>query len=198
MEREVYLDRLLAKFSGSFNIYMPYQIDGIEYKAYAYFYTHQEKYVLTKSANLWSADSYEHVLFIDAEVIDEQVLERAKSVIADYFEPVLVRKGEKYPGKNHMYSYLTVVFVGNHFLDSKLASQIKRYRFEKGYQFSIRGYSTGRMIAVTMDDEKVFTNGAARKSQKVFKAVFDEVRANKPGFLAICEKQGVTPFKQEL
>ena len=53
------------------------------------------------------------------------------------------------------------------------------------------------MIAVTMDDDKVYCNGAARTSQKVFKAVFDEVRANKPGFLEICEKQGVTPFKQE-
>ena len=83
MEREKYLDRLLTKFSSSFNIYMPYQIDGIEYKAYAYFYTHQEKYVLTKSANLWSADSYEHVLFMDAEVIDEAMIEHAKDIIAN-------------------------------------------------------------------------------------------------------------------
>lgn len=197
MEREVYLDRLLTKFSSSFNVYMPYQIDGIEYKAYAYFYTHQEKYVLTKSANLWSADSYEHVLFMDAEVIDEEMFLRAKDIITNYFEPVLVRNGEKYPAKNHMYSFLTVILIGNHFSDSKLASQIKRYHFDKGYQFSIRGYSTGRMVAVTMDDEKVYCNGAARTSQKVYKQVFDEVRANKPGFSQICEKQGITPFKQE-
>ena len=198
MERTVYLDRLLAKFSSSFDIYMPYQIHGIEYPAYAYHFTHQEKYVLVKEANMWSADGYEHVLFIDAEVIDEAIIERAKDIIANYFEPELVRKGEKYPAKNHMYSYLTVVIIGNHYSDSKLASKVKRYQFDKGYQFSIRGYSAGRMIAVTMDDEKVITNGAAKKSKKVFKAVFDEVRANKPGFLTICEKQGVTPFKQEL
>lgn len=197
MERNTYLDRLLAKFGGSFNIYMPYQINGIEYKAYAYFYTHQEKYVLVREANMWSADSYEHVLFIDTEVIDEVHFERAKDIIAGYFEPELVRKGEKYPPKNHMYSYLTVVLVGNHFSDSKLASQIKKYHFDKGYQFSIRGYSTGRMIAVTMDDEKVICNRAAKAVKKVFKAVFEEVRANKPGFSEICEKQGITPYKQE-
>ena len=181
MERTVYLDRLLAKFGSSFDIYMPYQIHGIEYPAYAYYYTH-----------------HEHVLFIDTDVIDEAVFERAKDIITNYFEPELVRKGEKYPAKNHMYSYLTVVIVGSHYSDSKLASKIKRYHFDKGYQFSIRGYSAGRMIAVTMDDEKVVTNRAASKSKKVFKTVFDEVRANKPGFSAICEKQGVTPFKQEL
>ena len=52
-------------------------------------------------------------------------------------------------------------------------------------------------MAVTLDDEKVFCNGSAAKAKKVFKDVFGEVRANKPGFLKICEKQGVTPFKQE-
>ena len=198
MERTVYLDRLLAKFGSSFDIYMPYQIKGIEYPAYAYHFTHQEKYVLVKKANMWSADSYEHVLFMDTDVIDEAVFERAKDIITNYFEPELVRKGEKYPAKNHMYSYLTVVIIGNHYSDSKLASKVKRYHFDKGYQLSIRGYSAGRIIAVTMDDEKVTTNSAASKSGKVFKAVFEEVRANKPGFSAICEKQGVTPFKQEL
>lgn len=197
MVRDIYLDRLLAKYGGSFDVYMPYQINGIEYKAYAYFYTHQEKYVLVQSANLWSADSYEYVLFMDAEEIDDTMFERAKDVIENYFEPVLVRKGEKYPAKNHMYSFLTVVMIGNHFSDSKLASRIKRYRFEKGYQFSIRGYSTGRLVAVTLDDEKVFCNGSAAKAKKVFKDVFGEVRANKPGFSKICEKQGITPFKQE-
>lgn len=198
MRRTVYLDRLLAKFGSSFDVYMPYQIHGVEYPAFASHHTHQEKYVLVKEANLWSADSYEYVLFVDTEVIDEAVIETAKDIIKNYFEPELVRKGEKYPAKDHMYSYLTVVIIGNHYSDSKLASKIKRYHFDKGYQFSIRGYSAGRMVAVTMDDEKVVTNRAASKSKKVFKAVFDEVRANKPGFSAICEKQGVTPFKQEL
>ena len=198
MERTVYLDRLLAKFGSSFDIYIPYKIKGIEYPAYAYHYTHQEKYVLVKEANMWSADSYEYVLFVETEVIDEAVIEKAKDIIENYFEPELVRKGEKYPAKNHMYSYLTVVIIGDHYSDSKLASKVKRYHFDKGYQFSIRGYSAGRMVAVTMDDEKVTTNGAASKSKKVFKAVFDEVRANKPGFSTICESQGVTPFKQEL
>ena len=197
MERDVYLDRLLTKFSSSFNVYMPYVINGIEYKAYAYFYSHEEKYVLTRSANLWSADSYEHILFMDAEVIDEELIWRAQDIIANYFEPEFVRKGEKYPAQNHMCTYLTVVLLGNHFSNSKLASQVKKYRFDKGYQFGIRGYSAGRLVAVTMDDEKVVHNKAAHKTKKVYEAVFDEVRANKPGFSEICEKQGVTPFKQE-
>ncbi len=198
MDRKVYLDRLLAKFGNSFNIYMPYQISGIEYPAYAYYHNHEEKYVLVREANMWTRDSYEHVLFIDTDVIDEALIERAKGIISGYFEPLLVRKGEKYPAKNHMFSYLTVIFIGDHFSDSKLASKVKRYRYDKGYMFSVRGFSAGRMMAVTMEDEVVITNSAARQSKKVLKEVFKEVRANKPGFLAICEKQGVAPLKQEL
>ena len=41
------------------------------------------------------------------------------------------------------------------------------------------------------------TNEASPLVKKVFKDVFGEVRANKPGFSKICEKQGITPFKQE-
>lgn len=197
MEREVYLDRLLAKFGGSFDVYMPYTIQDTEYKAYAYFHNHQEKYVLVESANLWSTDCYEHVLFMDADSIDGEMFERAKNVIEQYFEPELVRKGEKYPAKNHMYSFLTVVMVGRRFSDNSVSSQIRKYRFEKGYQFNIRGYSMGRMVAVTLEDEKVFCNASAKKSKKAFLEVFGEVKAGKPGFSEICRKQGVTPFKQE-
>lgn len=197
MERDIYLDRLLSKFSGSFDVYMPYRIGGTEYKAYAYYYNHQEKYVLVQSANLWSADCYEYVLFMDAECISNETVKQAEAVIEQYFEPELVRKGEKYPARNHMYSYLTVVMLGERFSDADVCRQVKKYRFEKGYQFNIRGYCVGRLIAVTMEDEKVFCNRASAKSKKVFSDVFDEVRANKPGFSEICAEQGVTPFQQE-
>ncbi len=57
-----YLNRLLLKYSGTFDIYQPYMIMGREYPAYGYFFSHVEKYVLVRKANMWSADSYEHIL----------------------------------------------------------------------------------------------------------------------------------------
>lgn len=38
MEMAQYLDRLLLRYSGTFDIYKPYFIDGKEYPAYGYFF----------------------------------------------------------------------------------------------------------------------------------------------------------------
>ncbi len=65
MDSADYLNRLLLKYSGTFDIYQPYTILGKEYPAYGYFFSHVEKYVLVRKANMWSADTYEHVLFAD-------------------------------------------------------------------------------------------------------------------------------------
>ena len=125
-----YLDRLLLKYSNSFNIYMPYCIGAKEYPAYGYFFSHNEKYVLTTDANMWSADSYEHVLYITEEKITEQTVEEAKLLIRDYMEPYLVRNGEKLPSSNHMSSILTIILISQQTVDSCVHKKIKKYNKE--------------------------------------------------------------------
>ena len=63
-----YTHLLLLRYSGTFDIYKPYFIDGKEYPAYGYFFSHLEKYVLVREANLWASDSYEHILFITCQM----------------------------------------------------------------------------------------------------------------------------------
>ena len=46
METADYLNQLLRKYSGTFDLYQPYVIHGKEYPAYGYFFSHTEKYVL--------------------------------------------------------------------------------------------------------------------------------------------------------
>ena len=61
---DTYLDRLLVRYAGTFDLYTPYHIGGKTFPAYGYFYSHVEKFVLTRNANMWSSDSYEHILFV--------------------------------------------------------------------------------------------------------------------------------------
>ena len=90
METADYLNQLLRKYSGTFDLYQPYVIHGKEYPAYGYFFSHTEKYVLVREANMWSADSYEHVLFITAQEVDQALIEEAEALVRNYMEPVLV------------------------------------------------------------------------------------------------------------
>ena len=114
MEMAQYLDRLQLRYSGTFDIYKPYFIDGKEYPAYGYFFSHLEKYVLVREANLWASDSYEHILFITADKITEEHVKEAQDVIQNYMEPKLVRKGARVPEKDHMYSFLTVILLSQY------------------------------------------------------------------------------------
>ena len=62
LSADSYLNRLLVRYAGTFDLYTPYFLGGREFPAYGYFYSHVEKFVLTRGANMWSSDSYEHIV----------------------------------------------------------------------------------------------------------------------------------------
>lgn len=196
MNTEQYLDRLLLKYSNTFNIYKPFRIGARLYPAYGYFFSHNEKYVLVQEANMWSADSYEHIIFRIEDQITPECVKEAESLIKDEMESILVRKGEKLPAKNHMSSLLTVVLLGQQPISKETAKQIGRFKFDKGYQFNMRGYSRGRIIAATMEDRNVVASPDIKSSVKMLREVFKEVEEGREGFDAVCEKQGVTCYTQ--
>lgn len=192
-----YLDHLLLKYSGNFNIYKPYRLGTKEYPAYGYFFSHNEKYMLVKEVNMWASDSYEHILFMEAEQVTELEISEARELITKKMERDLVRKGEKYPLKDHMQSILTVVILSEKALTEKAVKEIKKFKFDKGYLMNIRGFCRGRIIAVSMEKEEITASPQAKDMKKVFLNVFDDVKAGNPGFMEVCEKQGVTPFAQK-
>lgn len=197
MNTATYLDRLLLKYSNTFNIYKPFRMGARQYPAYGYFFSHNEKYVLVQEANMWSADSYEHILFREEEEITEEHIKEAEEIIRNEMESELVRKGEKLPEKNHMSSLLTIVMLGQKPLSKEAAKRIGKFRFDKGYQFNMRGYSRGRIIAATMEDREVVASPDIKGSRKLFREVFKEVDEGREGFEAVCESQGVTCYTQE-
>ncbi len=193
-----YLDRLLLKYSGTFDIYQPYVLLGKEYPAYGYFFSHVEKYVLTRKANMWSSDSFEHILFTTAEELTLELLAEYKKAVTDYMEPQLVRKGEQLPAENHMYSYLSIAAVVEKPLRPEVKRAVKKFKFEKSYMHSIRGFSQAHLAVATMEDEKAYVNRINHASLKIYRNIFDEVKAGKPGYQEILEKQGIESFHQEI
>lgn len=197
MKNVDYLDRLLLCYSGAFNIYMPYEINGREYPAYGYFFSSVEKYVLIREANMWTSNSHEHVLFMTVEEVTEDTVAEALSLMEDYFEPELVRKNNPYPDKDHRYSYLTVAILAQKAPEKKVKQEIRRFRYEKGYLFNFRGFSQGRLVCASMEDEMVVANYQARKLKKLYRQVFTDVHSGKKTFSRQCEEEGIEPFHQE-
>lgn len=198
METAEYLDSLLLNYSGSFNIYQPYTINNKVYPAYGLFYSLIEKYILIREVNMWSTKSYDHVLFMETEECTEAVFMEARKIIEEYMEPVLVRKNEKLPEKNHMYSYLNVVIISQKALSREMEKIIKKYHFEKGYSFNFRGYSKGSIVAVSLEDKRFISNYHSRNKKKMFLKVFENIAEGKPTFSQVMEERGLEPFKQEI
>lgn len=176
MNANVYLDRLLERYAHSFDIYRPYSIGGDKYPAYGYFFSLSEKYVLTQKANLWTVRTYEHILFLHEEQMTVQTVQKARALIGQHMEPELVRKGKRYPEKDHMVSYLTVFVLSDRSPDQETRSAVEHFRYSKNYLFTVRGHSEGHLICADMEMEQVFCNRPARRMLKTYQQNFSDAR----------------------
>ena len=186
-----YLDKILEKMTSTHNITRNFTADGWTFAAYALYEASSEKYVLSRKANLWKVSESEHVLFMtlpenadpgaDSEADSgagpganssadpEALFKEAGRLISDYMEPVLSRGNEKYPPKDHMRTFLTAVLVLERSPGPELIRKVRRYRFDKSYLFSLRGFSQGRIIVVDLPSKRVYTSPAAKDVAAFFR-----------------------------
>ena len=160
---EKYLENVLEKYACLFDIKKPYELNGRKFSAYGYFYSLNEKYVLTRKANLWRAKAYEHILFLEVDKCDMSLIDEMRTLIKDHMEPEMARNGEKYPPEDHMYTYLSIAIISKEKPDKDFIKEIRRFKFDKGYLFNFRGHSEAHIICVDMESGSVHTNYAAKK-----------------------------------
>jgi hypothetical protein len=92
---------------------------------------------------------------------------------------------------------MSLILISKKAPDKATIKAVKRLNFDKGYQMNMRGYSQIQICLVSMEDEKIYHNFASSKKKKILKSIFKEVREGKIGFKALCDKQGIEPFKQD-
>jgi len=176
LSTDEYLQKLLFRYRANFDITKDYYLAGKLYPAYAFFSSYGEKYVLKKEAKLWAIKAFEHVLFLKEDQVTEETLKKIRDIIDNDAEPILVRKNEKYPEKDHMCSYLTFVILTEKTPDTATAKAIKRFSYDKGYLFNFRGHSEAKLAVVSMDEEKVCTNRNGRDLRSLLESIFAKER----------------------
>lgn len=164
-----FLNRLLCSYRSSFDIEEPFGIKGDIYDAHASFTVTSAKYVLIKKAELWRADCFEHVFFRICGQMDVRELEKFREQLVDFIEPEFVRGGNRWPEKNHMYTYITAVYICENGLEPDVKKALRRFRFEKNYLLTIRGYSQARVIVFDLKERQIYGNPAARQLVKGYK-----------------------------
>lgn len=67
-----------------------------------------------------------------------------------------MRSGAKYPPPNHMYTFLTAIFISEGRVSPEVKKEAQRFRYFKNYLASIRGYSE------TVTPTVVFATGISK------------------------------------
>ena len=173
MESAQYLENLLGSYTGAFDVERPYEIGGKIFDAYGYFYSMSEKYVLVEKANLWTTKTYEHVLFLCKDELTLEDLQETEAMMRDHMDPELVCRGGKYPEKDHMMTFLSIVFLIKKEPDEETLKALKKFKFVRNYLFTVRGRSEAHLAAVNTESGAVYTNRAADYMQEVFLQAFN-------------------------
>ena len=176
---DAYLQELLNRYRANFDLTENFTLGERIYPAYAKFFSLGEKYVLKKEAKLWAIRAYEHVLFIKTDSIDKNLIDEIRKTMELQMEPLLVRRGEKYPEKDHMCSYLSFVVISEKTPEPDVQRFIKRFSFDKGYLFNFRGHSEGKLGCVFLDTKTCLTNYAAKELKPLFTNIFKTLDGDK-------------------
>lgn len=169
MSKEELFQKLMRIYRSSFNMEEPYEFGGNTYDAYGFCDITSAKYVLVKKAQLWRAICYEHAFFKTVDCLTKDDIDNFSSAVCRDIEPQLVRKGQPCMEKDHMYSYVTGIFICGGGVSEEVKKAVKKAHYYKNYRLSIRGYCEMRILVVDLANGKLIGNRAARSLIKDYK-----------------------------
>lgn len=171
MTTQQFFKKILKFHESSYDISKPFCINNSIYDAYASFNVKNSKYLLSKKAEIWRADCFEHVFFYCTNNLQESDIKMFESNIKNWIEPNLIKEGCKYPDKNHMYTYLTLIIISTGETKKEILDTLKKFKYVKNYCFGIRGYCETRILLFDLTTEKIIGNRSAKNIIKEYRKI---------------------------
>ena len=162
--REEMLEKLLDAYSGYFDIERA-ESSALPLAAVCHFNVRTAKYVLLKKAELWSADSNEHVYIFSVPELNEEVYRSCEKLAYDRGMSLIDPK----PG--HMYTYITAVFLCDT-CTPEAEKLLKKCRLYKSFHFSLHGWMDFHTVLVRRGAADFPTNRSGRTNAKLMKNIF--------------------------
>ncbi|MGN0970335.1 MAG: hypothetical protein ACI4OY_00145 [Aristaeellaceae bacterium] len=173
------LERTLASFAGNYDITRDAQVASRQVEALAQLRAMNSRYMLSKKWVVWQANAFEHCIFVTVPTLTAETVRDWFSFLTEEAEPELVHPGADVPPEGHMYSYLTVVYLCER-MEPEAAKAVRRLRFTKNYRFSLRGWATGRALAVEVPTGKMAFNAQGKEMRRHFQQLLKERPADAP------------------
>ncbi|WP_251209998.1 hypothetical protein [Acetatifactor aquisgranensis] len=162
--RKTAIARLLDGYRAYFNITM-FEEEHKPLTAICEFFEHSEKYVLSRQANLWSANCEEFVYLFDVEHLTQEIYERCRD---EAYEDGMKRANI---GPGHMYTYITPVFVCDT-CQEEARKALKKCRIYKSFRFSLHGWMDFHAAVLEVSEgNRITTNRSGRCVEEILKNV---------------------------
>lgn len=161
--RQSAVSRLLDSYKAYYNITQC----GEEQKplaAVCEFFEHSEKFVLSRKAELWSAECEEFIYLFETERLTLELYEKCR----DFAREDGLKRAHIGPG--HMYTYITPVFVCDS-CDEDARKALKKCRIYQSFHFSFHGWMDFHVAVLEVGDDRITTNRSGRCVEKIMKKV---------------------------
>ena len=159
MTRQEAVDRLCDVYAGS------YDVTRCEENEHALaatmdFYATAEKYVLSKKAKLWQANSFEYVYLFSVPHLTKEIYQQCELLA---YEQGMARIQ---PGPNHMYTYISAIFLCDS-CDPEARKALKRCHRYQSFRLSYWGWMDFHTALVVLPEESVATNASGHSAAQV-------------------------------
>lgn len=161
--RETAIARLLKSYQSYYNITL-FEEEGTPLTARCDFFEHSEKYVLSKRAELWSADSEEFLYILDIPHLTLEAYETWRDYV---YEDGMARI---HVGPGHMYSFITPVFICD-CCDEDARRALKKCRIYKSFRFSLHGWMDYHAAVVDLGKNRIDANRSGHTVAKSLKKI---------------------------
>ena len=161
--REAAIERLMKSYSSCYNIHSV-EDDRIPITARCDFFEHSGKYVISKKAELWSADNEEFLYFINIPHLTVELYEKWRDYVQkDGMERLHI-------GSGHMASFITPVFICDT-CEEEARRALKKCRISKSFHFSLHGWMDQHTALVELSTGQIDANSGGRHTAKILKKV---------------------------
>ena len=162
--RQTAVEKLLDSYAAYYNITKFEEEDKKPLVAICEFFEHSEKFVLSRKAELWSADCEEFIYLFEMERLTKDLYEQCR----DFALEDGLKRANIGPG--HMYTYITPVFICDN-CDEDAKKALKKCRIYKSFHFAYHGWMDFHVAALETSSNKIYSNASGRCVEKIMKKV---------------------------
>lgn len=167
--RQEALEKLLDRYTGYYDI-SPVFDSSLPLAATCDFHAHSEKYVLSKKAKLWEANSHEYVFVFSVPHLTEELYTACR----DYAYTHGMEKIK--PGPEHMYSYISALFLCDT-CEEGAKKALRKCRIYKSFRLSFWGWMDFHTGLAVLAEAKAFANPSGKSAAQLLETtLFDKAK----------------------